>query len=613
MSDEKTQIDKFDGQDYGFWRLQIEDIIYAKELDIVLKGKPDSLTEEEFVRLDRRAMSIVRLTLIRDVAFNTTRAKSTKEMLQILANMYEKPTAANKVYLVRKLCNLKMNESTPMHTHLNAFNRITQQLAAVNFELDDEMKAVFLLSSLPESWNPIVTAVSSSNGTTPMKYDHVRDLILSEDARKKNEPSGNNSALLTRGRSQYRGKASRGRSKSRGKSRDTSRVKCWNCGKFGHYQSNCRAPKKEKEETGTIHATTEEVADALMLTVHSQEEQWIVDTGASFHSTNKSSGMLSYVAKDFGFVYTADGSPLKVVGMGSVTIQTTTGHLWKLHNVRHIPGSVRNLISVGQLDDDGYYTQFGDGKWKVSRGALTIARGLKSGTLYVTNPDFSNVTFAGVLEDARLWHDRMGHISDKGLKLMHDKGLIPKLSNPEIGTCEHCIYGKQKRVTFSSGRQLKTQKLELVHSDLWGPAPTTSLGGALYYITFIDDSTRKVWVYFLKRKSEAFDAFRRWKSLVETETGLKLKCLRSDNGGEYEVFKPYCAEQGIRLEKTVPGTPQQNGVAERMNRTLNERARCMRLKSGLPETFWAEAINTAAHLINRGPSVPLDFGIPEEK
>ena len=96
---------------------------------------------------------------------------------------------------------------------------------------------------------------------------------------------------------------------------------------------------------------------------------------------------------------------------------------------------------------------------------------------------------------------------------------------------------------------------------------------------------------------------------------MKVKCLRSENGGEYcsNAFKEYCAENEIRMEKTILGTPQQNGVVERMNRTLNERARSMRIHAGLPETFWVDAVNTAAYLINRGPSVPLNHLLLEEK
>ena len=102
--------------------------------------------------------------------------------------------------------------------------------------------------------------------------------------------------------------------------------------------------------------------------------------------------------------------------------------------------------------------------------------------------------------------------------------------------------------------------------------------------------------------------------MVETETGLKVKCLRLDNGGKYidRGFSEYCAAQGIRMEKTIPETPQQNVMAERMNRTFNERARSMRLHAGLPKTFWTNAVSTATCLINREPSVPMEFRLPEK-
>ncbi|KAH9299886.1 hypothetical protein KI387_044109 [Taxus chinensis] len=108
------------------------------------------------------------------------------------------------------------------------------------------------------------------------------------------------------------------------------------------------------------------------------------------------------------------------------------------------------------------------------------------------------------------------------------------------------------------GPTKKESKLELVHFDVWGPAQISSLGGSSYYVTFIDDATRKVWVYCIRNKSDAFDTYVKWKSLVENETGLKLKCLRSDNGGEYcsNEFDDYYSKNGIRRKKTVPGTLQ---------------------------------------------------------
>jgi hypothetical protein len=118
----------------------------------------------------------------------------------------------------------------------------------------------------------------------------------------------------------------------------------------------------------------------------------------------------------------------------------------------------------------------------------------------------------------------------------------------------------------------------------------------------------------MKNKSDVFEIFKKWKCLVENETGLKLKCLRSDNSGEYcsKEFDEYCAVNGIRREKIVLRTPQQNGVAERMNRTITERARSMLLNAGLPKHLWAEVVNTAAYLINRGPSTAIDCQLPEE-
>ena len=128
-----------------------------------------------------------------------------------------------------------------------------------------------------------------------------------------------------------------------------------------------------------------------------------------------------------------------------------------------------------------------------------------------------------------------------------------------------------------------------MHTNVWGPTQVSSLGGSYYYVTFINDATIKTWVYYIRQKSDVFDTFKKWKALVENETGNRLKCLRSYNGGEYcsKEFNDYCSHNGIRRERTVPGTTQENGVSERMNKTIMERARSMRLHPGLPLQFWA--------------------------
>ena len=143
---------------------------------------------------------------------------------------------------------------------------------------------------------------------------------------------------------------------------------------------------------------------------------------------------------------------------------------------------------------------------------------------------------------------------------------------------------------------------------------TQSLSGAQYFLTFIDDKTRYTWIYVLKRKDEVFKYFVEWKALVEKSTGQKLKALRTDNGREYtsNEFQDYLKKEGIRHELTVPKTPEQNEVAERMNRTLMEAVRSMLSNARLPHRFWAEALSTATYLRNRSPTTAVDGMTPFE-
>ncbi|KAL5823751.1 hypothetical protein ACOSQ4_021651 [Xanthoceras sorbifolium] len=615
----KIKIEKFDGADFGFWKMQIEDYLYQKKLYQPLLGKkPDDMKEEDWNLLDRQALGVIRLTLSRNVAFNIVKEKTTAGLITALSNMYEKPSASNKVHLMRRLFNLRMAEGASVAQHLNEQNTITTQLSSVEIEFDEEVRALILLSSLPDSWNATVTAVSSSSGNNKLKFDDVRDLVLSEEIRRRESGEASSSSALqtesrgrTSERSSYRSRSKSRRGKSRSRKKDFS---CYNCGKKGHFKRDCRAPKKD---TGTQESAnvTEEAGDAMILSVNSPIESWILDSGASFHATPCREIMENYASGNFGKVHLADDETLKIVGKGDIRLKLPNGSTWKLQGVRHIPGLKRNLISIGQLDGEGYCTTFSGCEWKITKGALVVARGKKCGTLYVTSNLENIVAVADADGKSNLWHQRLGHMSEKGMKTLLSKGKLLDLKAVDVGLCEDCIFGKQKKVSFAKiGKIPKAEKLELVHTDVWGPSPVSSLSGSLYYVTFIDDSTRKVWVYFLKKKSEVFDTFRKWKAMVENETGLKIKRLRSDNGGEYidSRFREFCANSGIKMEKTVPMTPQQNGVAERMNRTLNERARSMRLHAGLPKMLWAEAVNTAAYLINRGPSVPLDGGIPEE-
>jgi len=207
---------------------------------------------------------------------------------------------------------------------------------------------------------------------------------------------------------------------------------------------------------------------------------------------------------------------------------------------------------------------------------------------------------------SQLWHKRLGHLNRIGMDLLR-KGMVYGISFEKDGPTEQCIAcleGKQARFPYKGkGGKRMNNSLELIHSDLCGPMPEMSWGGAKYFLTFIDDHSRKVFVYFLKSKDEVFDAFKTFKALVENECDKKIKVLRTDNGGEYisNDMKTYLRNLGIRHQLTIPHTPEQNGLAERTNRTLVEKARSMMKDANCDERFWAEAVNTAAYLANRSP------------
>lgn len=149
---------------------------------------------------------------------------------------------------------------------------------------------------------------------------------------------------------------------------------------------------------------------------------------------------------------------------------------------------------------------------------------------------------------------------------------MPDILNDHDGVCRGCVLGKNVKSSFPSSSRRFKGILDLVHSDICGPMLAQSLSGFLYYVLFIDDFSRKTWIFFLKAKNETLGKFQEFKALVENQTSRKIRALRSDNGGECisGEFNDFCRKARIKRELTVPYNPQQNGVAERKNKTVCE-------------------------------------------
>ncbi|CAI7885812.1 unnamed protein product [Closterium sp. NIES-54] len=204
------------------------------------------------------------------------------------------------------------------------------------------------------------------------------------------------------------------------------------------------------------------------------------------------------------------------------------------------------------------------------------------------------------------WHERLCHVNfpmlqklvkDGSLKRLEVKGAVK-----EIGSCPTFLETKFTKFPFSSGTGPAKAPLALVHMDVVGPTRAPSLSGSHYFLTIVDDHTRAVWVYPLKTKGEVAAAvLKEWMPRAQRESGHKVKVIRTNNGGEFigADFEAVLKKKGIQHQLTVPHNPQQNGVAERFNRTLQEGARTLLGRAGLPDPFWVTALRQVALVKNR--------------
>jgi len=194
-----------------------------------------------------------------------------------------------------------------------------------------------------------------------------------------------------------------------------------------------------------------------------------------------------------------------------------------------------------------------------------------------------------------------------GLKCQDD---ISKIKN----NCLVCCEGKQSRYPFNRKGSRTSKLLELVHADVCGPMEVKSIGGSRYFVIFEDDYSRMTFVYLIKTKDLVLECFKDFKNMVENQQNLRIKALRTDNGGEFcsQDFENLLTKAGIIHQKTNPYTPEQNGISEWMNRTIVEKARYLLFDAELEKRFWAEAVNTAVYLRNRSIASGLNDKTPFE-
>ncbi|KAH9699234.1 Integrase catalytic domain-containing protein [Citrus sinensis] len=496
--------------------------------------------------------------------------------------------------------------------------------------IEENERAELLLQSLPDSYDQLIINLTNNNPVESLVFDDVAASVLNEESRRKNKENRQASSQqaeslsVTRGRSTERG-PSGSQNQGRSKSRSKKNVKCYNCGKKGHVKKECWSNQKRREgkepessnAQGCVASTSDdgEILYSEATTISEGRKRlsdvWLIDSGATWHMTSRRKWFHTYEPISGGSVYMGNDHALEIAGIGTIKIKMFDGTIRTIGEVRHVNGLKKNLLSLGQMDSHGYKTHVENGIMKIVKGALVLMKAEKIGVnLYMLKGETLQEADACVAsngeESTMMWHLKLGHMSEQGLKILSEQKLLPGLKSVSLPFCEHCVTSKQHRLKFSRFIARSKCILDLIHSDVW-ESPDISMGGAKYMVTFIDDYSRRCWVYPIKKKSDVFPVFKEYKARVELESGKKIKCLRTDNGGEYidGEFLAFCKQEGIQRQFTVAYTPQQNGVAERMNRTLTERIRAMLKTAGLPNSFWAEAAKTACYIVNRSPSTAI--------
>ncbi|CAL8151775.1 unnamed protein product [Prunus armeniaca] len=239
----------------------------------------------------------------------------------------------------------------------------------------------------------------------------------------------------------------------------------------------------------------------------------------------------------------------------------------------------------------------------------TIGEGVYSNGLYLLHQPLDNSRAFQVNspQNSLLWHQCLGHPSNQVLSCLFPSFVM------DSNVCEVCQFSKQTRKPFASSLSKVDKPFELIHSDLWG-APIESHDGYKYFVTFVDDLSRAIWLYLLKSKKEVVSCFKDFHKLIVNQFNSQIKVLRSDNGTEFMTssMSEFLTGEGIIHETSCVGTPQQNGVAERKNRDLLEKTRSLMFQMNVPKKLWSQVVLTAAYLINRLPSRILGSKSPLE-
>lgn len=644
LHSQAASIVKFNGLNYSEWSEQVQFHLGVLDLDLaLLSDKPAALTDtssveersyyEAWERSNRLGLMFMRMTVANNIKSTLKKTESAKEFMKSVEECSQSDSADKSLAgtLMGTLTTIKFDGSRTMHEHIVEMTNIAARLKTMGMEVNENFLVTFILNSLPPEYGPF----HMNYNTLKDKWNvhELQSMLIQEEARLK-KPGIHSANLMGQKGAEKKpgrkfGKGKQGLSKINQSSvqiqkKEPRKDKCHFCGKSGHYQKDCLKRKAWFEKKGKFNVL---VCFESNLTEVPYNTWWI-DSGCTTHVSNTMQGFLTTqtISPHERFIFMGNRVKVPVEAIGTYRLILDTGHHLDLFQTFYVPSISRNLISLSKLDTAGYSFKFGNGCFSLFKQNFLIGSGVLCDGLYKLKLD---TLFAETLltlhhkvgtkrsltneSSAYLWHKRLGHISKERIERLVKNGILHDLDFTDLGVCVDCIKGKYTKHTTKKAATRSTKLLEIIHTDICGPFDVPSLDGEKYFITFIDDFSRYGYIYLLHEKSQSLQAIEMYVNEVERQLNGKVKIIRSDRGGEYYgkynesgqcpgPFAKFLESRGICAQYMMPGTPHQNGVAERRNRTLMDMVRSMISNSSLPKSLWMHALKTAVYLLNRVPS-----------
>lgn len=596
------------GNGFSNWEFRVRLILEQKNVLKTITEDPPTDQDElsSFIKNDVKARNIIVQCLSDNLLETIKDKKSAKDIMDTLKRTYLKKGIANQVQLQKKLRNMKFNPSESLNSFLTEFEKTVHELKNSGGQIQNSEVITQLLSAMPESYQSVTTAIDVlfCQEEDRITLDFVKNKLLMEEARQcknKSEKEGNVQHA-------FAGFQRKPTVKSIFKNKDFP-FKCYNCGKRGHKKADCTLRKSADYKSKSKCNLVEKKDDEIAFMVSSDEIvndceilQFVVDSGATNHLISSKYGFLLENSEEvYHKISVAKiGESIIARKKGELHVQTIDGKFIKLENVLECENLSKNLLSVKRIEEKDFQIVFEKKKIAIKRNGETVSEGELCGNLYVINFYMKIKEVNLTVKNETLLHRRMGHSS--------------KFPSSEF--CEVCTQGKQTRQPFKRINEDKKAKriLEVISSDVCGPITPATHDGKRYFCTFIDNFSHFGMCYLLETKSEVLTKFKTYASMIEAKFHKKIERLRCDNGGEYssKEFKNFCMERGIKIQYTIPYNPEQNGVAERYNRSIMEKARCLIFDANIDKKFWGEAVRTSVYLLNRIPTSMLPETTPAE-